>query len=81
MIFAPVGRDAAACAKLTEQVGLMPTICPDIATLIGHLEKGADVVLLARASAHRLLKSLRMGIEIVERLPSLDGFVRASPTG
>jgi tetratricopeptide (TPR) repeat protein len=40
------------------------------------VEKGADVVLLARASAHRLLKSLGTRIEIVERLPSLDGIVR-----
>ena len=52
LILAPVGRDAAACAKLTEQVGLVPKTCPDISTLIRHLDKGADVVLLTEEALY-----------------------------
>ena len=39
-------------------------------------ERGGKVVLLARKSAHRLLSGLGEEIEIVERVPSLEGFVR-----
>jgi signal transduction histidine kinase len=67
LIFAPIGRDAAACATLTEQVGLMPTICPDIAALIGHLEKGADVVLLTEEALYG------------KAIESLEAWVLAQP--
>lgn len=39
-------------------------------------ENGANVVLLVRKSAHRLLACLGKGIEIVERVASLEGFAR-----
>jgi signal transduction histidine kinase len=67
LILAPVGRDAAACAKLTEQVGLMPKICSDVATLIRHLDEGAEVVLLTEEALYG------------EATASLEAWVLAQP--
>jgi signal transduction histidine kinase len=52
LIFAPVGRDAAACARLVEQVGLNPHICGKIAGLVSELERGAEMVLLTEEALY-----------------------------
>ncbi len=52
LILAPVGRDAAACARLVEQVGLLPIVCSNVAELIARLDEGADVVLLTEEALY-----------------------------
>ncbi len=47
LVLAPVGRDAAACAKLVEDVGLTAKVCSDVPGLIAELGLHADVVLIA----------------------------------
>jgi signal transduction histidine kinase len=42
----PVGRDALACVRLVEQAGLSSRVCTDVADLIKHMDREADVVLL-----------------------------------
>ena len=52
LIVAPVGRDAAACARLVERAGLSPLVCSDITELIVELASGADVVLLTEEALY-----------------------------
>ena len=52
IILAPVGRDAAVCAILVEQAGLIPCVCADVPSLIGHLELDADLVLIAEEALY-----------------------------
>jgi signal transduction histidine kinase len=47
LVLAPVGRDAAACAKLVEDVGLTAKVCSDVPDLVAELGLHADVVLIA----------------------------------
>ncbi len=47
LILAPVGRDASACAKLVEDVGLTANVCSGVSDLIAGLDLHADVVLIA----------------------------------
>ena len=47
LVLAPVGRDAGACAKLVEDVGLTAKVCSDVPGLIAELGLHADVVLIA----------------------------------
>jgi signal transduction histidine kinase len=51
LILAPVGRDASACTKLVEQLGLTSRVCsgiPDLVALLDH----ADVVLIAEEALY-----------------------------
>jgi signal transduction histidine kinase len=52
LILAPVGRDAAACARLVGQVGLQPLTCRDLLDLIAELDLGTDVVLLSEEAVY-----------------------------
>lgn len=52
LILAPVGRDAGACARLVEQVGLEPHVCSDVPELIAKLDGGGDVVLLTEEALY-----------------------------
>jgi signal transduction histidine kinase len=52
LILAPIGRDAAACAKLVQQAGLTCSICQDIPELIVQLDRDADVVLLTEEALY-----------------------------
>jgi signal transduction histidine kinase len=52
LILAPIGRDAAACAKLVQQAGLTCSICEDIPNLIVQLDHNADVVLLTEEALY-----------------------------
>lgn len=52
LILAPIGRDAAACTKLVDQVGLASAVCRDIGELVAMLDQNADVVLLAEEALY-----------------------------
>ena len=52
LILAPVGRDAEACATLSDQAGLKSRVCADVGDLIECLEAGADVVLLTEEALY-----------------------------
>lgn len=52
LVVAPVGRDAAACAALVEQIGFKAQVCADTAALTVELERGADVVLLTEEAVY-----------------------------
>lgn len=52
LILAPVGRDARACTKLVEQVGLTSRVCSDIFDLVAQLDRHADVVLIAEEALY-----------------------------
>ena len=52
LILAPVGRDASACTKLVEQVGLTSRVCGNILDLVGQLDRHADVVLIAEEALY-----------------------------
>lgn len=52
LILAPVGRDAAACAKLVEQAGLDSHICGDVCELLMQLDRGADLALVAEEALY-----------------------------
>jgi signal transduction histidine kinase len=52
LTLAPVGRDASACAKLVEQVGLTSRVCRDVSDLIAGLNHHADVVLIAEEALY-----------------------------
>jgi signal transduction histidine kinase len=52
LIVAPIGRDAAACAKLVERAGLSPRVCGEITELIDQLASGPDVVLLTEEALY-----------------------------
>jgi signal transduction histidine kinase len=52
LILAPVGRDASACAKLVEHVGLTSRVCGDVSNLIAGLNLHADVVLVAEEALY-----------------------------
>jgi signal transduction histidine kinase len=52
LVLAPVGRDADACARLVEQVGLEPHTCGDVPDLIAELDRGAEVVLLTEEALY-----------------------------
>jgi signal transduction histidine kinase len=52
LILAPVGRDAATCAKLVEQAGLACRVCSDIADLIARLALHTDMVLVAEEALY-----------------------------
>jgi len=52
IILAPVGRDAAACARLVEQAGLNPHTCSGIDELIAELDLGAEVVVLTEEALY-----------------------------
>lgn len=67
LILAPIGRDGPALARLTEQAGLVPRICSDMATLLRHLDEGVDVVLLTEEALYG------------EAIGPLETWVRAQP--
>ena len=52
LILAPVGRDAAVCAKLVAQAGLVSCECSDVHELVSQLDHGADVALLAEEALY-----------------------------
>jgi signal transduction histidine kinase len=52
LILAPVGRDAAACAKLIEHADLFPQVCSNVTDLIARLEDRADVALIAEEALY-----------------------------
>lgn len=52
LILAPVGRDAAACAKLVEQADLDSHICGDACELLMQLDRGADLALIAEEALY-----------------------------
>jgi signal transduction histidine kinase len=52
LVLAPVGRDAAACAKLVAQCALEGRTCDGIDDLIAGLDAGADVVLLTEEALY-----------------------------
>jgi signal transduction histidine kinase/FixJ family two-component response regulator len=47
LILAPIGRDAAAAAKLLQQAGIASFICRNMDDLLGQLEQGAGAALVA----------------------------------
>ncbi|HTT83390.1 MAG TPA: response regulator [Rhizomicrobium sp.] len=51
-ILAPVGRDAAACAILIEQAGLVACVCSNVFDLVAQLDLSADVVLIAEEALY-----------------------------
>src|SRR5689334_10292075 len=67
LILTPVGRDAAACAKLVEQAGLFPQVCSDVADLIAQLEGHADVALITEEALYG------------EAIAPLEAWVAAQP--
>ena len=52
LVLAPVGRDAAACAKLVTQAGLQPQACSDLVELVAQLDLGAEMVLLTEEALY-----------------------------
>ena len=52
LILAPVGRDAAACAKLVKQAGLDSRICSDVSELLVQLDRGADLAVVAEEALY-----------------------------
>lgn len=52
LILAPVGRDAAACAKLVAQAGLASLVCSEVRELLVQLEHGADLALVAEEALY-----------------------------
>jgi signal transduction histidine kinase/CheY-like chemotaxis protein len=52
LVLAPVGRDAATCAKLVAQCGLASRICEGIDDLIAGLDAGGDVVVLTEEALY-----------------------------
>jgi len=52
LILAPVGRDAAACAKLVKRAGLDSRICGDVSELLAQLARGADLALVAEEALY-----------------------------
>ena len=67
LILTPVGRDAAACAKLVEQAGLFPQVCSDVANLIAQLGGHADVALITEEALYG------------EAIAPLEAWVAAQP--
>src|ERR1700760_3652504 len=64
LILAPIGRDAIACAKLVEQIGLSRDVCHDVSDLIARLEGRVDVVLLTEEAIYgRALESLENWVD------------------
>lgn len=52
LILAPIGRDAAACAKLVEQAGLESHICGDVVELLVQLDRGVDLAVVAEEALY-----------------------------
>jgi signal transduction histidine kinase len=52
LILAPIGRDAQACCRLAERVGLKPSVCRDVHELIVRLDQDVDVVLLTEEALY-----------------------------
>lgn len=52
LVLAPIGRDAAACAKLVEHVALASRVCADVDELIVQLDRFADVALIAEEALY-----------------------------
>ena len=72
LILAPVGRDATACAKLVEQVGLDPHVCSDVGALLAQLDQGADLALVAEEALYG--KSMGRLIRWAEAQPPWSDF-------
>ncbi|WP_158915859.1 ATP-binding protein [Caulobacter sp. S45] len=52
LILAPVGRDAQASARLIEQVGFTPQVCPDLASLVDALDERLIAVVVAEEALY-----------------------------
>jgi signal transduction histidine kinase len=52
LILAPVGRDAAACAKLIKQAGLDSHVCGNVPELLAQLDRGADLAVVAEEALY-----------------------------
>src|SRR5690348_13070598 len=72
LILAPVGRDATACAKLVEQVGLDPHVCSDVGALLAQLDQGAALALVAEEALYG--KSMGRLIRWAEAQPPWSDF-------
>jgi signal transduction histidine kinase/CheY-like chemotaxis protein len=46
-VFAPIGRDAAACADLLSRSGIVTIVCSDFSDLVRSIKDGADAVFVA----------------------------------
>ena len=52
LVLMPVGRDAAAVARLIERAGLRPVICTTVLEAVEYLERTVEVVLVAEEALY-----------------------------
>ncbi len=47
LVFAPIGRDGAACAEILRRAGRSVQVCPDLSKLVDEIEAGAGALFVA----------------------------------
>ena len=47
LVFAPIGRDGSACARILQRAGRAVHLCADLAAVVGELEAGVGAVFVA----------------------------------